>query len=214
MDFIFLITLTALIIYKLIQTLGKGTNNFKQFKNIEPVIENLKKHTNPTKNAEFEIISLQERKGLKPELRKIFEQLIIEEKDFTIKKFNSGAIKAFKIILKALNNGERDVLQKLLDDNLYKKFILEIENRRNKKLFYNITLVGIKDVIIKDIIIKDSLIFITLEIISEQMIVIKDENSKIISGNQNKILPIYDIWTFKKKIKSNNIWQLTKTNSK
>ena len=214
MDFIFLITLTALIIYKLIQTLGKGPDNFKQFKNIEPVIDNLKKHAKQVRNAEFEIISLKERQGLKPELQQVFEQFIKEEKDFSIKEFNSGAIKAFKIILKALNNGKKDILEKLLDFNLYKKFILEIENRNTNKLVYNITLIGVQDVTMIDIIIKDSIVFITLEIASDQIIVIKDQNSKIVSGNQNKILSICDVWTFKKQIKSNDIWQLTKTNSK
>ena len=214
MDFIFLITLTALIIYKLIQTLGKGTDNFKQFKNIDPGIDNLKKHSKQVRNAEFEIISLKEIQGLKPELQKVFEQFIKEEKDFSIKEFNLGAIKAFKIILKALNNGKKDILEKLLDYNLYKKFILEIENRITNKLSYNITLIGVQDITMIDMMIKDSIVFITLEIVSDQIIVIKDQNSKIVSGNQNKILSICDVWTFKKQIKSNDLWQLTKTNSK
>ena len=116
--------------------------------------------------------------------------------------------------MKALNNGKKDILEKLLDYNLYKKFILEIENRITNKLSYNITLIGVQDITMIDMMIKDSIVFITLEIVSDQIIVIKDQNSKIVSGNQNKILSICDVWTFKKQIKSNDLWQLTKTNSK
>ena len=42
MDLIFLVAIAAFIIYKLFQSLGKEDKNLKQFKHIEPVLNNLK----------------------------------------------------------------------------------------------------------------------------------------------------------------------------
>ncbi len=213
MDLIFLVALTAFIAYKLFQTLGKQNKNLKKLQHIEPVIGNLKKHVNQVQNTGFGIISLKE-KNLNPNLRKVFEQLIKEEKDFTIDEFIFGVKKAFKIILTAFNNREKETLKELLEDNVYKQFIIEIDNRIKNKLTYDITLVGIKEVAIVDAHIKNSIISIVLEIESEQIIIITDQNKKVLSGESSKILPIRDVWTFKKKIKSDNLWKLTKTTSK
>ena len=62
--------------------------------------------------------------------------------------------------------------------------------------------------------IQDDVASIKLEIVSEQIIIGRDKDKKIVSGSANKILQISDIWTFSKQIKSGNLWQLTQTESK
>ena len=102
----------------------------------------------------------------------------------------------------------------LLDYQLYQKFIKEINNRAINTVKQEVTLVGIKDVKILDADIQDNVASIKLEIISEQIIIGRDKDKKIVSGSVNKILQICDIWTFSKQIKSGNLWQLTQTESK
>ncbi len=213
MDLIFLVAIAAFIIYKLFQSLGKEDKNLKQFKHIEPVLNSLKKHVNHVKNVEFEVISIKEA-NLSPKIKKVFEKLLREEKSFSMNNFIDGAKKAFKMILVAFNSNEIQTLNELLDYQLYQKFIKEINNRATNTVKQEVTLVGIKDVKIMDADIQNNVAFIKLEIVSEQIIIGRDKNEKIVSGSANKILQISDIWTFSKQIKSGNLWQLTQTESK
>lgn len=213
MDLIFLVAIAAFIIYKLFQSLGKEDKNLKQFKHIEPVLNNLKKHANHIKNVEFEVISIKEA-NLSPKIKQVFEKLLREEKSFSMNNFIDGAKKAFKMIIIAFNSNEIQTLKELLDYQLYQKFIKEINNRAINTVKQEVTLVGIKDVKILDADIQGNVASIKLEIISEQIIIGRDKDKKIVSGSVNKILQICDIWTFSKQIKSGNLWQLTQTESK
>ncbi|MFK7760774.1 MAG: Tim44/TimA family putative adaptor protein [Candidatus Midichloriaceae bacterium] len=213
MDLIFLVAIAAFIIYKLFQSLGKEDKSLKQFKHIEPVLNSLKKHVNHIKNVEFEVISIKEA-NLSPKIKKVFEKLLREEKSFSMDNFIDGAKKAFKMILVAFNSNEIQTLKELLDYQLYRKFIKEISNRATNTVKQEVTLVGIKDVKIIDADIQDNVASIKLEIVSEQIIIGRDKDKKIVSGSANKILQICDIWTFNKQIKSGNLWQLTQTESK
>jgi predicted lipid-binding transport protein (Tim44 family) len=213
MDLIFLVAIAAFIIYKLFQSLGKEDKNLKQFKHIEPVLNSLKKHVNHVKNVEFEVISIKEA-NLSPKIKQVFEKLTREEKSFSMDNFVDGAKKAFKMILVAFNSNEIQTLDELLDDKLYQKFIKEINNRAKNTVKQEVTLVGIKDVTIMDADIQDDVTSIKLEIVSEQIIIGRDKDKKIVSGSANKILQLSDIWTFSKQVKSGNLWQLTQTESK
>jgi len=213
MDLVILIALTAFIVYKLFQSLGKEDKDLKQFKHIEPVLDSLKKHVNHVKNVEFEIISIKDA-NLVPEVKKVFEKLLIEEKSFSINHFIDGAKKAFKMILIAFNSSEIQTLKKLLALSVYEKFIKEVNDRIAQKIKYNVTLVGIKEANIIDANIIDNTVSVKLEIISEQIITVRDKDENIISGSASKILPMRDIWTYSKKIKSGNIWHITQTESK
>ena len=213
MELIFLAALTAFIIYKLFHVLGKEDENLKKFTHIEPIVDTIKKCAKQVKNVEFEIISLKEA-NLDPKVKKVCEKIIIEENEFSINKFLNGAKQAFKMILAALNNDETETLKKLLEKKLYEKFTDEIAKRKEKKINYDVTLIGIKDVKIIDANIKNNIINIKVEIHSEQIIQVTDDNKNIISGNPNNILQIFDIWSFSKKIKSGNLWLLTETTSK
>eukprot|EP00919_Chromeraceae_sp_WS-2016_P028079 GHVR01066430.1.p1 GENE.GHVR01066430.1~~GHVR01066430.1.p1 ORF type:complete len:214 (-),score=36.70 GHVR01066430.1:182-823(-) len=213
MDLIFLVAIAAFIIYKLFQSLGKEDKSLKQFKHIEPVLNSLKKHVNHVKNVEFDVISIKEA-NLSPKIKQVFEKLTREEKSFSMDNFVDGAKKAFKMILVAFNSNEIQTLDELLDDKLYQKFIKEINNRAKNTVKQEVTLVGIKDVTIMDADIQDDVASIKLEIVSEQIIIGRDKDKKIVSGSANKILQISDIWTFSKQVKSENLWQLTQTESK
>lgn len=213
MELIFLVALTAFIIYKLFQTLGKEDDSLKKFTHIEPVVDTIKKCVKQVKNAEFEIISLREA-NLNPQTKKVFEKIIIEENEFSINKFLNGAKQAFKMILAAFNKNEAETLKKLLEKKLYEKFTNEITRRKEEKINYEVTLIGIKDVKIIDANIKNNIINIKLEIHSEQIIQVKDNDKNVVSGNPNNILQIFDIWSFRKKIKAGNLWLLTETSSK
>lgn len=213
MDIVFLLAITAFIIYKLFQTLGREDGNAKQFKHIETVSDCLKNHVNHVKDVEFEIVSVIDG-NYSPKVKKVFKELIRVEKLFSVEHFLKGAKKAFRMIVMAFNSNEIETLKELLESNVCEKFIAEINGRIAAQVKHEVTLVGIKEVKIVDAEIEKEIASIKLEIISDQIVISKDKDKNIIAGSTDKILSISDIWTFSKKINSGNLWKLTQTESK
>ena len=60
---------------------------------------------------------------------------------------------------------------------------------------------------------KDNNLEVTVNFVSEIISCIKDKNSKILSGNPDKIKKVYDTWRFSKNLKSlDPNWTLVETN--
>ena len=54
---------------------------------------------------------------------------------------------------------------------------------------------------------------VTVDFVSEIISCVKDKDSKIISGDPEKVKKVYDTWKFSKNIKSNDPnWSLVETN--
>ena len=52
-----------------------------------------------------------------------------------------------------------------------------------------------------------------MDFVSEIISCVKDKNSKIISGDPEKVKKVYDTWKFSKNVKSNDPnWSLIETN--
>ena len=205
MDLVFLILITIFLIYKLFQSLGKEDEIIKQCKDINPVIKNI----NGIVNTELKIDSMS---GLDCSLdtKKVLEQLLKEDHTFNIDYFLDRVTKVFKMIVIAFYSNQMEPLKELLNFNVYKKFIIEINSRIREKIEQGVTVVGIKEVKIIDARIHESIVFMKLEIISEQMI----SNINTVDLNKNNIVSVCDIWTFSKKIQSKDFWKLTQTESR
>ncbi|WDM85246.1 Tim44/TimA family putative adaptor protein [Ehrlichia sp. JZT12] len=134
-----------------------------------------------------------------------------KDKEFSLKHFMDGSMKAFEIIIKAFNEGNAHILSMLLDNNLYNSFLEEIENRRTLGQHYEDVIVSITYQKITKLKLLENTAYITVKFITEQINFVKDNNGNIIHGNTSKINKIEDTWTFKKDITllSNKKWYLT-----
>lgn len=128
-----------------------------------------------------------------------FKKAYIAIDGFDHKSFLDGAKSAFETIINAFNNGDKKTLKGLLNEDVYKIFVNEIDQKHNDPESQIFSLNVEK---IEKVIIESGKISIKIKFISEQF---KNNDEKTIS---KKI----DIWSFEKLIKSKNPnWLLSST---
>ena len=131
---------------------------------------------------------------------------------FNEEDFVNGANNAYEIIITNFENGNKDSLKPLLDENVLKHFVDVIDQRNINKEKVEFSFIGIESsqIIHKDI--KNNPMEVTIKFVSEMITCIKNNNDEIISGSINQVQKITDVWTFSKNknIKSDN-WLLSAT---
>ena len=141
------------------------------------------------------------------EIRKI-------DPSFAIENFLNGARRAFEIIISAFSAGEKNTLKPLLSKEVYKNFASEIDNREKDGKIEETTLVSILSSTIKNIAFSKKYVSIAVQIVSEQINIIRDKEGKIIEGNPSQVDKIEEIWTFGRDLSSSNPnWELMETSA-
>ena len=128
--------------------------------------------------------------------------------------FVSGAKAAFEIVVQAFADGDRDSLRGLLNNEVLDNFSLEIDKREKAGETLETTVIGIKKENIVEARVNGETAFITLEILSEQVNVVRDAAGETIDGDGNQITMVTDIWTFARNTRARDPnWRLVETRS-
>ena len=135
------------------------------------------------------------------------------EANFSLEKFLDGAKKAFEMVLLAFADDDRQTLENLLDNNIYKQFTSEIDKRIKNGVTLNLTLVALPKVEIKNIQLRNNILSIDVFYHSQQISILKNKTGEIIEGDVSQIDNVEDMWTFAKELGSGNNWQLVKVNA-
>ncbi len=120
------------------------------------------------------------------------------------KEFLKGAKIAYETIITSFSNGKLKDIKSLLDKNVYNQFDQAIKDRNSKKYFSETTFVGINSAEIKKHQQNNNMLEVTVDFVSEIISCIKDKDSKIISGDPEKVKKVHDIWKFSKDSRSTN----------
>lgn len=133
---------------------------------------------------------------------------------FNDKSFLQGAKGAFEIIVKAFAKGDKNSLKPLLDGGVYKRFSDAIDSRGKSGNSEETTLVSILSSNIKDIILNKKYAKVVVEIVSEQITLIKNKQGEIVKGDPSKVDKISEVWTFSRNLTSKDPnWELVETGS-
>ncbi len=151
--------------------------------------------------------------SLPEDQRKVFEQLRESDVTFTADKFVEGAKAAFEMIVKALSDGDKETLSRLLDPEVYEDFAKEIDRRTEANQKHEVTIVAMKSCDITDADIEKGKANIAVKIVSEQINLVKAiSDGVLLGGNPSKINIVTDVWMFSKPFNSKNkMWQLVST---
>jgi predicted lipid-binding transport protein (Tim44 family) len=124
-------------------------------------------------------------------------------------EFLQGAKIAFHMISSAFANGKKKELKIMLTPQVYDTFIKEIEEREQKKqrLDFSLICVNSAKILKKAEAVRE----VTVQFISEQVNILKDESGKAIEGDPLNISIMRDTWTFRKK--KNDTWIVCATKS-
>ena len=130
------------------------------------------------------------------------------------KQFLKGASIAYEQIITYFARGDKKSLKNLLGKNLLNEFSVVIDERKEKKLKYETTFIGLKSSKILEFKKIENIYKVTVDFVSEIITCVKDKNNQIIEGNPEIIKTVNDDWKFSKNMWSQNpTWYLVETSS-
>ncbi|MBM3631255.1 MAG: Tim44 domain-containing protein [Alphaproteobacteria bacterium] len=185
-DVIFLAMVAGFIFLRLRNILGKRTGfEGKIPQQFNEILENTKVSKVEKTNQEFD--------------------------DRAQKEFLNGAKIAYETIITDFSDNDNKIIssKSLLGKKIYDQFKQALKERNEKGHFAEITFVGINSAIIKEYKRIDKFLEVIVDFTAEVITCIKDKEKKIVSGDPDKIIKIYDTWVFSRDISSKNPdWQL------
>ena len=213
-DIIFLAIVAAFVIYKLKNTLGKDSG-------IDP--RTLGRTTESAENTQ-RILSFPEKalREAAPEpdpssygdasVAQGLVSIKIADPAFNVAEFLSGAKTAFEWILGAFSKGEKQKLAQLLSDDVFAQFSRAIDELKTKNQTRETTLVSIVSQNIIEAKQDKNVARITLKFVTEQVLLIRDAEGKIIEGDPSDAQRVEDEWTFERDVTSKNPnWKIIAT---
>lgn len=115
----------------------------------------------------------------------------------------------FQKTVDSFARAEKKDLKQLLTESVYKTFEKEIDTRQSQKHLLDFSLIGI--ISAKILNKSDDYKTVTVEFITEQVNVLKNEDGQIIEGDGMHVAQMRDVWTFQKEGKFN--WLVAATKS-
>ena len=129
------------------------------------------------------------------------------------KDFIEGAKVAYETIVTNFAKGSIKEIKNLLDKKVLNQFQEAISNREKNGIKSETTFIGINSAEIKNHEQKDNVLEVTVDFISEIISCNRDKNSKILTGDPEKVKKVYDTWRFSRNLNSNDPnWVLVETN--
>jgi predicted lipid-binding transport protein (Tim44 family) len=136
------------------------------------------------------------------------------EPSFGVTDFLGGARGAYEMILMGFERGEMDEIKPFLDDDVYESFAEVVEMRDAQGLTVAAQFVGIREMTLADASFDDDTGIgeVTVRFIGEMTSVVRDKAGEIVEGSETQIKRQKDVWTFARKMGSDDPnWQLVAT---
>jgi predicted lipid-binding transport protein (Tim44 family) len=133
----------------------------------------------------------------------------------TKENFLKGAEIAYEQIITSFAKGDKKSLKRLLEKQMFTRFSEVIDERKNKKLKYETTFIGLKSSKILEFKKIENIYKVTVNFVSEIITCVKDSNNKVIEGNPDIIKTVHDVWKFSKNMWSQDpTWYLVDTSNR
>mgnify|MGYP006107058703 CR=1 FL=1 len=128
------------------------------------------------------------------------------------KNFLKGADIAYETIVTSFAKGDKKSLKALLGKGLFDDFSNVIDERKQNKLNYETTFIGIKSSKVLEFKKIENIYKVTVNFVSEIITCVKDKDSKVIEGDPDTIKTVNDVWKFSKNMWSQDpTWYLVET---
>ena len=126
--------------------------------------------------------------------------------------FLDGAEGAFRMIVAAFAQGDRQTLRGLLSDDTYAGFEQAVTARENAGETQRTEIRGIEEVAIEAAALNGNTAEVTVRFVSDQ-VNITTKNQEIVAG-ADAVTEVVDIWTFQRDVSQKDpTWKLTATRS-
>jgi predicted lipid-binding transport protein (Tim44 family) len=149
-----------------------------------------------------------------PPLAGALQQIHQADRNFTPEAFLQGAKAAFEMIVSAFARGDQATLRPLLSDEVFENFRRAIDARTEAGEICQSELVRIVSAEIEDSGLEGHTATISVRFVSQQVIVVKDAEGKVVEGDPSRSVQIIDVWSFARDtLAANPNWLLVATRS-
>lgn len=145
---------------------------------------------------------------------KAFAQMKMAEPDFSIGEFLEGAKGAYEMILMAFERGDIKEVEAFLSDEVRDSFVDAIAAREDQGLKVEASFVGMRELNVHDAAYDKSTseAEVAVRFVGELTYVVRNAEGEIVEGNPNEIKRQRDVWTFARRMGSDDPnWQLVAT---
>lgn len=140
------------------------------------------------------------------EAAKALASMKMAEPGYQVAEFLQGARQAYEMILMAFEKGDIDDVRAFLSPDVAEAFDGVVERRREEGLSIEANIVGVREVSLVDATYdrNTSEGDVTVKFVGELTSVVKNAAGEIVEGNPNDIKRQRDVWTFSRKLGSND----------
>lgn len=216
MDIIFLAMVAGFIALRLRGVLGRRTGHER------PPHEANQRRRYETDNAEDKVVPFDpdnERSqdlGVEEEspLHSAVTRIMVADRNFSVDGFLEGASAAYRMIVMAFADGDKQALRSLLADDVYQNFATIIDKRENAGQTATADIEGDTEVELEAATFDDGVANLTVKFVSRLIRVTRDEDGAVIDGDPTTAREITDIWAFERDVTSRDPnWLLVSTRS-
>lgn len=136
------------------------------------------------------------------------------EGGFNVTEFLSGARQAYEMIVMGFERGEMDSLVPLLSRDVFESFDDVVQRREREGLRVEANFVGVREVELVNATFDPATreAELTVRLVGELSSVVRDREGKIVEGDLNVVKQQRDVWTFARKMGTDNPnWRLVGT---
>lgn len=139
-------------------------------------------------------------------------RISLADPSFEPDRFMGGARAAFEMIVGAFAKGDTQALRPLLADQVYADFENAIRQRHAAGEEMETEIASIKSIDIREAELRDDIASITVRFVSEQMVLVKDSEGRVLQGDPTRYEMVTDDWTFARNTASSDPnWLLVAT---
>ena len=201
LDIIIFAIIAIFLVYRLKNILGQNSEGNNQNNKIDIGKKNF---TN--------VVKLGNRKLDHNEARTGNDNISNIDPTFDEKEFLKGAQNFFEMVIDCFVKGNLKDIIDFIDVKLVKNFQSVIDERLAENESLKIDIIKMNSIQIKDVKKLKNFLRISVLFESEQVKVLKDKEGNIIDGDQKKSIIVRDLWTFERKIQTDNLnWKLVET---
>ena len=189
---IFLAVVAIVIFLKLFSVFGKENEKTEKFRGVLP--------------GTGQIVEMTIKGGTVKNEKK--DAHVFNEEDFLM-----GAKMAFNAVVDAFASGNKETLKPLVSRKVFDSFVNEIQKREDngEKMEFSLIAINSSKILSKNDAKKPTRI--TVELLTEQMNVLRDRNGTVLEGDPIQISLVKDTWTFQKEIGLRSSWIVVATKS-
>jgi len=153
-----------------------------------------------------------ELEGVMPAVERALREIASADPKFNLGQFLESARGAYRMILEAFWQGDRETLRELCDDDVLAGFVSAIDAREAAGETMDNTLIRIEDLRIHSASLDGKTARIALLFVADIAAVTRDKDGNVIAGSLDDAIESRDVWTFSRNTASRDPnWLLDET---